>query len=167
MAGLIEELMNTVDKQIDIYEELLEIAAKKKVSIVENRVEDLAEFTAVENTLLGRCSRLDKQRETLFNDIAFVLNKKSEDITLTKLIELIKGQPEEERLIKTRDKAFETLNKLKQINDLNRMLVETSLEHIDYSMNVIRGALSPQPYYCDLAGNEIDLPGKMLFDTKQ
>lgn len=159
--------MNTVDEQIEIYEALLEIAAKKKVSIVENKLEEISDYTAQENTLLGRCNRLDKQRDGLLNDIAFVLNKKPEDITLSKLVELIKGQPEEERLTQIRDKAVETLKKLKKINDLNRVLVETSLEHIDYSMNVIRGALSPQPYYCDLAGNEINLSGKMLFDTKQ
>lgn len=167
LAGLIEELMNTVEKQIVIYDELLEIAAKKKVAVIENKVEELAGFNSEENTLLGRCTRLDKRREELFDDIAFVLNKKNKDITLSKLIELIKGQPEEERLVQIRDRATESLNKLKQINDLNKILIETSLEHIDYSMNVIRGALNPQPYYCDLAGNEINLPGKVLFDTKQ
>lgn len=167
MAGLIEELMDTVDKQIEIYDELLEIAAKKKTAVIENKIDALSEITAAENTLLGRCSRLDKQRETLFDDIAFVLNKKSEDITLSKLVELIKGQPEEQRLAAIRDRAMDTLNKLKKINDLNRTLIETSLQHIDYSMNVLRGTLNPQPYYYDLAGNEINLPGKMLFDAKQ
>lgn len=159
--------MDTVEEQILIYEALLEIAAKKKVSIVENNIEEVGEYTSEESTLLGKCSRLDKKRDTLFNDIAFVLNKKPEDITLSKLVELIKGQPEEERLTQIHDKAVDTLKKLKKINDLNRTLVETSLEHIDYSMNLIRGALNPQPYYCDLAGNEINLSGKMLFDTKQ
>ena len=159
--------MNTVDKQIEIYDELLEIAARKKTAVIENNLESLSEITALENTLLGKCSRLDKQRETLFADIAFVLNRKNETITLSKLVELIKGQPEEQRLISIRNRAMDSLNRLKKINELNKILIETALEHIDYSMNILRSTLNPQPYYCDLAGNEINLPGKMFFDAKQ
>lgn len=167
MAGLIEELMDTVEEQIFIYEELLETAAKKKVIIIENNVEGLSELNDIENTLLGRCTRLDKKRDSLFKDIAFVLNKKSEDITLSKLVELMQGQPEEQRLVQIRDRAVDTIERLKSINDLNRVLIETSMEHLDYSMNLIRGAINPQPYYVDLAGNEVTLPGRMMFDTKQ
>lgn len=167
MAGLIEELMDTVEQQIEIYDKLLDIAARKKVVIVENNIDGLSKFTDEENTLLGRCTRLDKKRDALFEDIAFVLNKKKDEINLSSLVELIKGQPEEERLASIRDRAVDVLDKLRRINDINKVLIETSLEHLDYQMNIIRGAINPQPYYCDLAGNEINLSGKMLFDTKQ
>ena len=107
-----------------------------------------------------------KKEKSFFSDIAFVLNKNPEDMTLTNLIEYIDKQAESENVRKARDKASELLAELKKTNEHNRMLIEESLSQAEFSMNLLRGSLSKRPYYCDTLGNEIPT-GDRLFDIKQ
>lgn len=166
MAGLTTELVNTINSQNEIYEQLVDIGLKKKVSIIENNLKHLQELISKENELVGKNSRLDRKREQIFKDIAFVLNKPL-PITLLQIIDLIKGQPDELTLKNSREKSIELLEKLKKINDHNKDLIQVSLEQIDFSMNFIRGSMSNTPYYYDSAGNEINLGDKKLFDAQQ
>lgn len=166
MAGLTTELVNTIEKQNKIYEELIEIGLKKKLIIVENNIEKLQELLSIENELVGKSTKLDKKREKIFKDIAFVLNKPL-PLTLSQIIELIKGQPEAGILSSHREVSLERLEKLKKINDQNRDLISVSLDQIDFSMNYIRGSVSKTPYYYDSAGNEINVDDKKLFDATQ
>ncbi|MBR1736412.1 MAG: flagellar protein FlgN [Firmicutes bacterium] len=167
MAGLISDLISNINEQSEVYDSLLELAGKKKVVIIANDVDKLQGIVDEENVLLGKIGRLDKSRVQLFKDIAFVLNKKDEDISLTKLMELIKGQAEENELKEAKENLFSKADRLKTINEQNQKLIEYSLEHIDFSMNVIRSALSNQPSYCDAMGNELSDSNQRMFDTKQ
>ena len=166
MASLINELIYVLEEQNKVYQELLEISSKKKLSIIENDITKLQTFISKENTLVGKSQRLDKKRIQLFKDIAFVLNKPNQ-INLSLIIEMIKGQSEEEQLIKIKNKTIELLNKLKIINDQNKELIEISLEHIEVSMNFIRSSVNSEPYFYDSQGNEINHSNKKLFDATQ
>ncbi len=165
MASLIEELIDTLDEQNKIYETLLEIASKKKVAIIENNISNLQEVVAQENTIVGRSIRLDKKRIELFNDMGTVLNKKN--MTLSDIIEAIKGQEEEKRLLEIKEKAEDILPKLKNLNDQNQELIQISMDYIDYSVNLIRGGAIGKTTYYDAIGNEIDVSDKKMFDARQ
>ncbi len=166
MAGLIDELITTLSEMNDLYEQLIKSGKEKRDVIIKNDIEALQKVNENENILVGKTLKLDKKREELFSDIAFVLNKNQEDITLTKLIEYIEEQPEVEDVKKLRDSANELLSELKSINESNKILIEESLNHAEFSMNLLRGSLSKKPYYCDTLGNEIPT-GDRLFDIKQ
>ncbi len=166
MAGLIDELIVVLDEMNDLYEQLIKSGKDKLEVIIKNNIEELQKINADENVLVGKTLKLDKKREELFSDIAFVLNKNPEDMTLTNLIEYIDKQAESENVRKARDKASELLAELKKTNEHNRMLIEESLSQAEFSMNLLRGSLSKRPYYCDTLGNEIPT-GDRLFDIKQ
>lgn len=165
IASLIEELIDTLSEQNKIYENLLEIASKKKVAIIENNIPNLQEIIAQENTIVGRNIRLDRKRVELFNDMCTVLNKKT--ITLSDIIETIKGQDGEKNLLEIKQKAEDILPKLKNLNDQNQELIQISIDYVDYSMNLIRGGAMGMPTYYDSAGNEINISDKKMFDAKQ
>lgn len=166
MAGLINELITTLDKLNVLYDELLESAKQKKEAIIKNEIEMIQEINDNENIILGKTEKLDKKRIELFSDIAFVLNKNPDDITITKLSEYIKGQKEEPDVIRVRDTAGKLLKELKEINDQNKQLIEYSLEHAEFSMNLIRSSLSGKPSYYDSLGNELP-SSERLFDITQ
>ncbi len=166
MAGLINELIVNLNEMNDLYEQLIESGKEKREVIIKNNIEELQKINSNENILVGKTLKLDKKREELFSDIAFVLNKPSENITLTKLIEYIDKQAEAEDVRKARDRASHLLAKLKEINESNRILIEEALNQTEFSMNVLRGTLSGKPYYCDTHGNEIPT-GDRFFDIKQ
>lgn len=165
MASLIDDLINTLEEQNEIYEKLLEIASKKKVAIIENNIENLQEIVSKENTIVGRSLRLDKKRIELFNDMAIVLNKK--DINLSDIILAMKGKECQNKLTQIKEKIQNVLPKLKILNDQNQELIKMSMDYVEYSMNLIRGGTSGIPTYYDSAGNEINGSEQKMFDAKQ
>ncbi len=166
MASLIKELIDTLTEQNNIYQSLLDIASKKKVSIIENDIPKLQGFVKEENVLVGRNQRLEKKRIEIFNDISMVLGKNS-DMSLKDIIETIKGQEGEKELTSLREKLLDILPKLKALNDQNQELIKLSMEYIDFSMNVIRSSSSSTPTYYDFSGNEINASDRKMFDAKQ
>jgi len=166
LAGLINELIVTLDEMNNLYEGLIKSGNEKRDIIIKNDIEALHKINENENILVGKTLKLDKKREELFSDIAFVLNKNPKEMTLTKLIECIDKQAEAEDVKKIRDKAEGLLSELKKINENNRVLIDESLNQAEFSMNLLRGTLSKRPYYCDTRGNEIPT-GERFFDIKQ
>ncbi len=166
MAGLIDDLSETLNQMNEIYEKLIQTGKEKKSVIIKNDVEQLHKINDEENSLVGKAIKLDKKREEYFSDIAFVLNKDSKDITLSKIIEYIDKQPEVESVKEIYEKTISLLDELKKINELNNTLIGESLKQAEFQMNLLRGSLSRRPYYCDTLGNEIPT-GERFFDIKQ
>lgn len=166
MASLIHELIDTLNEQNNIYESLLDVASKKKVTIIQNDVPTLQQFIKDENLLIGRNQRLEKKRLELFYDIATVLGKPL-NITLKQIIEAIKDKEGEKELIQIREKMLQTLPKLKAINDQNQELLQMSMDFVDFSINVIRSSTEQRPTYYDMLGNEINSSDTKMFDAKQ
>ena len=166
MASLIRELIDTLEQQNNIYTSLLDVGAKKKVSIVDNNISMLQQFVREENVLIGKNQRLEKKRLEIFNDIAVVLGKNKE-ISLKDVIEMINGQDGEKELTELREKMLDVLPKLKTINDQNQELLKMSIDYVDFSINSMRDISNGAPAYYDLAGNEINSSDKKMFDITQ
>ncbi len=167
MAGIIINLIETMKEQISLYEILLESTKEKKRAVIENNIDLINKLNDDDNITVGRIMKLDKKREELFRDIAFVLNKEMKGITITKIIEYIKGQPEEEEVTRLKEKMTSLLSEINDLNEKNKKLIGYAIEQIDFSMNLVRSTLSNEPSYHDTMGNEILSDNKRLFDAKQ
>lgn len=165
MATLIQELTEVLNEQNIVYQKLLDIAAKKKVAIIENDIQKIQGFVDEENGIVGRGLKLEKKRTELFVDMADVLNKPN--ITISQIIDAVKGQDGEKELNLAKEKAADLLPKLKNINEQNQELIKISLEYLDFSVNALRSETLGVPSYFDSSGNEINLSDKKMFDTKQ
>lgn len=166
MASLIKELIETLTEQNNIYQSLLDVASKKKVAIIENKIPNLQEFVKEENVLIGRNQRLDKKRIEIFKDISMVLGK-NDELSLKDIISCMKGQEGEKELIAIRENMLEILPKLKSLNDQNQELLTISMDYVDFSINMIRASGGNSPTYYDSLGNEINTLDKKMFDAKQ
>lgn len=166
MASLIKELIETLIEQNNIYQSLLDVASKKKVAIIENKIPNLQDFVKEENVLIGRNQRLDKKRIEIFKDISMVLGK-NDELSLKDIISCMKGQEGEKELIAIRENMLEILPKLKSLNDQNQELLTISMDYVDFSINMIRASGGNSPTYYDSLGNEINTLDKKMFDAKQ
>jgi flagellar biosynthesis/type III secretory pathway chaperone len=166
MASLLDSLHSNLGQQAEVFSSLIEFAVRKKEAIIKNDTLRLQSILSDENEYIGKSMRLGKERDKLLSDIAFVLNVKKNTVTLSELIELLNSPSDKERLISVRKNLVGLLNNLKELNELNEDLIKHSLEYIDYSMNVLRSYLNPEPTYFDCNGNEIS-SSKMFFDKKQ
>jgi len=165
MAGLINELMDNLSEQADRYEELLGLSHEKRDTIIVNDIEQLQKLNHLENILISQTQKLEKKRISITQDMAIVLNQKVDELTVTRIIELIEGQAEQPDLIAIRDRVKKILDELNQINQQNGMLIQNALEYVEYSTNVMRSQMGgPPSNYPGADDYYYDQPG--VFDTK-
>ena len=161
MASLIEELVATLKEQKTNYEELLILTEEKAKVVKANDIATLTQITSAETVIVGKNQKLDTKREGIVNNIGIVLNHNAEDLTLTKIAEIITNEDEKEEIRQLRDELKEILNTLKLRNNENKVLIETSLDHIEFTVNLLRNqeatGLNPD-------GTLID--NRNLFDAK-
>lgn len=166
MAGLMHQFIGVLEEQLTLYKELIRLSEAKKEHVIQNSIEGLSAITSEENITVGKLQKLDKNRISIFRDIANVLNQDINSLTLTKLADVIKGQPEYPVLIEIIEETKKVFTQLKTVNDQNRVLIENSLEYIDFTMNIIRSSLMKEPSFYTMSGEEIG-SSKGFFDAKQ
>lgn len=140
MASLIEELIDTLDKENTEYTELVKISKEKTSVIIKDDVAKLNEITTLEQIHTDRLASLEKKREDVVKDIATVLNKDVEKLTIKNIVNLLKGQDKEQNMLSdVHDKLKNTLAQVVAINDINKQLIQESLELVDFNINYING----------------------------
>jgi len=107
LAGLINELIDILYSQANNYDELLVLSKEKRTVIIENNTEMLQKITQAENTIIGRNQRMENKRLEIISNIANVLNYDANELTVSSLAELIRGQAEYPELVKVKRKRQE------------------------------------------------------------
>lgn len=168
MASLIEELITTLKEETVEYEALLELSTEKTGIIVRDDIQNLNEMVAKEQSHLDRIVNLEKKRTEVMKDIAIVLNKDVNTLTVKGISELLEGQKKEQQeLSQTRDKLKKLLTGVEAVNEMNKGLIEEALEMINFNINYING-LSQLPEtanYTRDAYNQNQM-GLSTFDAK-
>ena len=169
MAGLINELLVVLNDQAENYENLLGLSQEKHEVLVQNDVKSLQKITNVENIIVGNNQKLEKKRVKIIRDISMVLGRKEDEMTLTLLAELIKQQEEYAPLVEVSQRLRSVVDQLKEANESNKTLLALSLDYVEFTMNLIRGASSdgvPDNY---ITSSNLGLgdSGSALFEAKQ
>ena len=168
LASLIQELMNILEEETGCYQTLLDMADNKRDVIIQGDVPSLQEITKKEQELAGFLLRLEKKRQENVMDICQVTNRKPEDMTIQKLIDLLKGN-EKNQLKETQEELLSVVEQLKSKNELNKKLIAQSLELLDFTMNAVQSMRSAPTSnnYQSRGTNYHDYQGKNFFDAKQ
>lgn len=139
MASLIEELIETLNKENDEYGKLLELSKQKSGAIVARDIPALEKITDDEQFVMTNIGNLDARRQQVTADIANVINKDVESLKLSVLIELLGKQPSEQSALSAvHDKLKVTVDSVRAINESNRQLIDQSLEMVEFDLNMIR-----------------------------
>ena len=134
-----EELINTLGQESEEYDRLLDLSLKKTPVIVSADLEALGKITDEEQLVLSRLSHVEKKREECMKDIANVVNRDVNTLKLGELITLLSSRPQEQKkLAVLHDKLSETIKQMRRSNEQNKQLIESSLELIQFDMNVIQ-----------------------------
>ncbi len=139
MASLIEELIETLNKENKEYETLLELSKRKAAVIVARDIPALEKITDDEQIVVSTIGNLDNKRAQVTRDIADVINKDVESLKLSVLIDLLSKQPDEQlKLSQIHDKLKTTVEAVRAINESNRQLIDQSLEMVEFDLNMVR-----------------------------
>lgn len=171
MAGLIEELIDILEKENEEYRVLLKLSKVKTGIIIRNDIQELSKIVEEEQIVVGRISPLDKKRVEYTNDIATVINRKPETLTITRLMELMEGQPKiRKRLAEVHDKLHDTMTQMAKVNEMNKGLLQESLDLVNFDINLLNN-LKQAPLTADYNksayNTETRMESRGAFDTKQ
>lgn len=137
MASIYEELVSNLNEQVEYYNELLQISTEKTNIIINNDLDSLSKINTVENMLVVRLEKLDKKNTELLNDILMVTGKQVDKVSVKNVASILSSE-EGSALEKLADELIDVATQMKEVNDKNKLLVDTSLEYAEFSMNVYR-----------------------------
>lgn len=169
MASLIEDLITTLEVEKNCYENLLSIGEEKTETIIKGDITNLNVLTNREQEIAGIVIKADKKREEIIDDIALVTNKNADELTISNLADLLVKQEEEHtRLNDLKDEIKDIVGKLQSINDRNKILLQESLDYIDFTMNAIQSNSPITNSNYESQGYIYDTQdGRRFFDAKQ
>lgn len=175
MASLIHELIDVLNEEAKIYEEYLPISQAKTQIIVENNLEKLIEFTDKENLFVDQMKVIENKRESIFENIAIVINKDKSKLKIKDIIDSMDENKEETiELTKIHKRLSDVMYEIQRLNHHNAQLIEQSLELIEFNLNIITNANNmPQGHnytknaYIDDEIKDPRITTKRTFDVKR
>lgn len=164
MTKSIDQLIMALTKEINLYRDYLEIAAKKKDIIIKGHVKELESITNIEQNMILNMGKIDHIRTSIIGNLLMELGIES----VENLSELAHYLPEnyQTEVLQLKDQLEEILQEIKNINELNGSLIEQSLDYIDFNMNLMLSLENHGSTY-ESNANEKDLKKKNnVFDVK-
>lgn len=172
MASLMEELIMSLENIEAAYGKLLKLSMEKTPIIISADLDNLARITDEEQQIVNEIGRIESKRSTNMKDIADVINKDVNTLKLADLIDMLSSRPaEQKRLATIYDKLTTTVGEMRRVNDQNKALLESSLEMVQFDMNVLQAykAAPETANYDSMATNAGTYMGvnRGGFDAKQ
>ena len=170
MASLVEELVSILEEEEQIYKTLLGYGEQKRQILIQGDVPALEELTGLEQNASDMLLSYSNKQVRVLNDIATVLGKGSEKMTVTTLIGLLASQPEvQEKLIVARDALLDSANKMQRLNQQNEVLIRQAMELAEFDLTLFKSMRqAPETANYDKnAYNTGSILGSTGFDAKQ
>lgn len=145
----LQDVVDIMNGQIALYSELIALEDDKKHSIIHNRYEDLNRLVQKETKLLKQAGELEEKR--IFEVNRYVVGKgyrPSPGVTVSDIVKLTTRHEEKQLLTTAQQDLVALLQQLKEINQLNQLLAEHSLDIIQYSIDVMTGMPEDDMTYC-------------------
>lgn len=160
-------IIDLLEQQGDLQEKLLAVSHNKRKAIIESDTVRLNEIVTLELKALHRMNSLEKKRVELIHQIAKSQAVEEAEITVSRLAEMTDGE-ERTRLLSLRDRLSKLLHEQKQLNAMNRDLLEVHMDYTDLMLNLIVGPEDPLNHIYGAGGyaEGDDRKSSGLFDTQ-
>ena len=170
MASLMDNLVEVLEAENTQYQRLVDLSKDKKRAIIQADIRTLEHITEQEQEISSLLRNLDIRRDAVIKDMADVLGKNFEEMTITRLIGYLEQQPkEQERLSRIREKILATGNEMQEWNKRNGVLLNQALEMAEFDLTLFKSMRqAPETANYDKnAYNTGELLGQSGFDAKQ
>ncbi|MBU5474809.1 MAG: flagellar protein FlgN [Clostridiales bacterium] len=165
-----EDFMDVLEKENVEYEQLTELSLEKRQIIIAGDVPALEEITGREQEITSNLKNLENKREQVVKDMAIVLSKEPQELTITNMIAFLNKQPEEQQKLQDiRKRLKDTLNKMADINTQNEVLLTQAMEMVEFDLTLFKSMRQAPTTanYDKRANNTGDVLGSRGFDAKQ
>lgn len=170
MASLVEELRNILVTEENIYRDLLTYGEQKRQILIDADVPALEKLTSIEQEASDKLLSYSNKQIQVLADIATVIGRNEEQMTVTRLIGYLAGQPDvQKQLQEARDRLLDTAKQVQSLNRQNEALLKQAIELTEFDLTLFR-SLRQAPEtanYNRNAYNTGTLLGSSGFDAKQ
>ncbi|MDK2919905.1 MAG: hypothetical protein PWQ37_2638 [Candidatus Petromonas sp.] len=164
MSKSVEQLIMTLNKEYEIYEEVLKLAKEKKRVVIDGRIKELDAITRKEQSIIFNLGKIDKVREALTINISKELRIEVFE-NVTELSQYLEGDLKDQ-ILEVRDKLVDIVEKVKKANDLNNKLIQQSLEYIEFNKNLLTSMETKGITYGSMADEKEVKTKNNLFDAR-
>ncbi len=156
------ELKNILAKELNIYQNLLELAKNKTKFLVDRKLTELQNTVEQEESFVQQLIDLEPLRQ---EQIMAIVGEPT--IKLEILVEKISDDNIKSELIDIGSKLREVVEEIKVINEGNQRLAQMGLEVVKQTMKIMTKAPKPVTYGPSGSSNKnSSLRGRSLFDHK-
>jgi len=163
MSKSVDRLITTLEKESDIYDEILELSKTKRVAIRNQDMKKVEEIVSVEQGLVVSLFKLEEVREKVLD----VILREYDMINVENISELMTYLPSNERLAvgTAKDRLLVIVKNVNDENKFNNRMLEERLELINLNLSLLTQMSDDSGKYNKNAVNE-DGERKQLFDRR-
>ncbi|UVI29898.1 flagellar protein FlgN [Paenibacillus spongiae] len=131
-------IVETLEKQVQIYQALLETSNQKKPILISNDVEQLNALTKKERQQMQQAEALEQLRIQQANQyfLSFGIIRTRAG-SITDIIRIVTNAQDKKRLLELQQQLSDLLDELRRTNELNQQLITQSLRFIEYSLDLM------------------------------
>ena len=163
MTKSVEQLIQTLNKESEIYREVLEISSKKREAIRTQEVEEIEKLASYEQSLVVALFKLEELREKVIDVIMRDFNVDS----VENVSDLVKYIPAEERgaVINAKNELLVLVKNAVDENKFTSRLLEEKLNLISININLLTQVSDDSGQY-DKGANNDTYERKNIFDVR-
>ncbi|MCH4889301.1 flagellar protein FlgN [Acidaminobacter sp. JC074] len=163
MSKMIDQLILALRKEQEIYDEIILLAKEKQAAIVNNNLTEIQRIMEKEKTYSISLVKLEQIRAKMLSGLVKEYNL----VEINALTDLYPFMSDHEvrNIDGIRTKLVNTVKILSQKNDLNRQLLEQSIEQIQFDLNLMTTVGEGNVNY-EHDANDMDVERKSIFDRK-
>ena len=156
-----ENLLNILDEELELYKTILELSNNKTTLLKENKVKEIEATTKEEEALVATVIEKEKTRMQEVKNICKRYGKPEKNLKIEELCEFIDNSHEE--LMNYKKQITEILDELKRVNKTNSVLINSSLDYVNFAVNMLTET-NNNTYQA--GGMKNSIPQRNLFDMK-
>ena len=138
MEPLVAELTDIIQKEIDLFTQLLETLEEEQRALVTQQVDRIEELSRRKHELAEHSGKLEVVRIALVEKLAADLQEEPGSVTLKNLVDQVRD-PHANRLREMRETLITVHERIRRANRQNSALIRQSMKYIDKSLQILSG----------------------------
>jgi len=158
-----ESVVRSLRKLVELHQQLINISEQKTDLIKEGKVEKLQEKILQERKLVLQLEQYEKERQALVESWFISKDLTTEDMTISSILLNLESEKQQNKLASVTTELTEAITDLKRSEQLNRELLEQSMQFVQMSLHLLSPTLEQMNYGEKDA--KVDR-GRSVFDSK-
>jgi|TARA_B110000196_G_scaffold303175_1_gene298804 flagellar biosynthesis/type III secretory pathway chaperone len=132
------ELIAVINEEVRTFHRLLTSLQEEQRVIIEDDLEGIEEIVAEQRQLAVYAHQIEARRIQLVNELALCLDLQPDNVSLSRLVEVLEG-PHSEELANMRGQLLELNSQIRATSENNAFLIRQSLRYTDRCLDILTG----------------------------